>query len=130
MDTENQDPSTPIYAMSVTKQFNWSETPGFSMPKERKPSPTKYNKAVKEDFPKFSSSTRQTQSDRSPIVTKLHIRETAKLPSLVTPGGSTPARPTNQYTGDLVKGISLVHKSGFMPVFTDEQAKDFATMRR
>jgi len=100
------------------------------MPKKRKPSPTKYNKAETEEYPKFARFQCPTQSSRSPVVTKLYIRETAKIPSLATPGGSTPARQSNQYTGDLVKGISLVHKSGFMPVFTDEQAKDFATMRR
>lgn len=34
------------------------------------------------------------------------------------------------YTGDKVIGISIVHKSCLQPVFTEEQAKDLANMRR
>lgn len=100
------------------------------MPKERKPSPTKYNKAETEEYPKFARFQCPTQSSRSPVVTQSYVRETAKIPSLATPGGSTPVRQSNQYTGDLLVGISLVHKSGFAPVFSNEQAKDFAAMRR
>ena len=34
------------------------------------------------------------------------------------------------YTGENVLGISLVHKSCLQPVFSKEQAEDFANMRR
>lgn len=34
------------------------------------------------------------------------------------------------YTGDQVIGISIVHKSCLQPVFSQEQAKDLANMRR
>ena len=34
------------------------------------------------------------------------------------------------YTGDKVLGVSIVHKSCLQPVFSETQAKDFASMRR
>lgn len=57
-------------------------------------------------------------------------RERLDLPSRSTAGGVAAARDSMKYTGDSVKGISIVHKSCLQPVFTDEQAKDFAGMRR
>ena len=44
--------------------------------------------------------------------------------------GSTAAKPIPQYTGDKMLGIGLRHKSGFEPVFSQEQAEDLAKMRR
>lgn len=35
-----------------------------------------------------------------------------------------------KYTGDVVKGIALMHKSNFVPVIDDEHAIDIARMRR
>jgi hypothetical protein len=34
------------------------------------------------------------------------------------------------YTGDKIKGIGTMHKSNAVPVFTDDEAKDIASMRR
>jgi hypothetical protein len=67
-----------------------------------------------------------------------------KLPSLlVPPGRETPSYPslnsnvygcgkkeTVFYTGDKMKGIGTLHKSNAVPIFTDEEAKDQANMRR
>ena len=57
-------------------------------------------------------------------------RETPKLSSLDT--GFVPCTKTfqNAYTGDKIKGIGTMHKSNAVPVFTDNEAKDLATMRR
>lgn len=57
-------------------------------------------------------------------------RERVVLPSVDTGGGSTAVRETLKYTGTAVKGISLSHKSNLVPVFSDEYAKDLASMRR
>lgn len=57
-------------------------------------------------------------------------RESTRLPSLETPGGSTSPKETLQYTGDNVLGISLIHKSGFQPIFNKQAAIDAANMRR
>lgn len=57
-------------------------------------------------------------------------RVTEKYKSLVTPGGSTAARQSMMYTGDKIKGIGTMHKSNMVPVFTNDEAKDLASMRR
>jgi len=57
-------------------------------------------------------------------------RETPKHPSLGTPGGVAAKTEVMYYTGDKMKGIGTLHKSNAVPVFTDEEARDQATMRR
>jgi len=58
-------------------------------------------------------------------------RETVKHPSKVTPGGSCTKPVTgNVYTGTAMIGIGTLHKSNAVPIFTNEDAKDQANMRR
>ena len=57
-------------------------------------------------------------------------RETPKAASLDT-GFVTCAKTfQNTYTGDKIKGIGTMHKSNAVPVFTDNEAKEIASMRR
>jgi hypothetical protein len=58
-------------------------------------------------------------------------RETPNYPSLQTFGGSA-TKPIHGkvYTGTAMKGIGTLHKSNAVPIFTDEEARDQATMRR
>jgi len=58
-------------------------------------------------------------------------RETVRHPSMVTPGGST-TKPIHGkvYTGTAMKGIGTLHKSNAVPIFSDQEAKDQASMRR
>ena len=58
-------------------------------------------------------------------------RDVRKYPSMVTPGGSA-TKPVkgNVYTGTAMKGIGTLHKSNAVPIFSDEEAKDQANMRR
>ena len=51
------------------------------------------------------------------------------IPSRVTAGGST-ASVHKVYTGTKVLGIGTMHKSNAVPIFSDEEAHDIATMRR
>lgn len=37
---------------------------------------------------------------------------------------------TTMYTGDLVKGIAVMHKSCLQPVFSQQEAEESAKMRR
>jgi len=62
---------------------------------------------------------------------KRYIRETPSFPSLDSGGGiaTKPVRG-NVYTGDKMKGIGTLHKSNAVPIFTDEEARDQANMRR
>ena len=57
-------------------------------------------------------------------------RETPKIPSLPFTAGPCTKPAPKQYTGTKVKGIGTMHKSNAVPIFSDEEAKDIATMRR
>jgi hypothetical protein len=57
-------------------------------------------------------------------------RETPNYPSLNTTEYNTYKKDIQQYTGDKMKGIGTLHKSNAVPIFTDEEAKDQASMRR
>jgi len=43
---------------------------------------------------------------------------------------NTARRETTKYTGTLVKGIGTMHKSNAVPVISEQEAIDIATMRR
>jgi hypothetical protein len=57
-------------------------------------------------------------------------RETPKIPSLPFTGGVCAKRENPVYTGSAIKGIGTMHKSNAIPIFSDEQAVEIATMRR
>ena len=57
-------------------------------------------------------------------------RETPKIPSLPFTAGPCTKAPDKIYTGTAIKGIGTMHKSNAVPVFSDEQAVEIATMRR
>jgi len=57
-------------------------------------------------------------------------RETPKIPSLPFTGGPCALKPNPVYTGDKIKGIGTMHKSNAIPVFSDQEAMEIATMRR
>jgi len=82
-----------------------------------------------------------------PSVVKKKIIETVKFPKLTIPADRNPYSiksvdsgrgqanwnrkdRVTQYTGTAMKGIGTLHKSNAVPVFTDEEAKDQASMRR
>jgi len=57
-------------------------------------------------------------------------RETPKIPSLPFTAEPCLKKATPVYTGTAIKGIGTMHKSNAVPIFTDEQAVEIATMRR
>lgn len=57
-------------------------------------------------------------------------RETPKIPSLPFTGGVCTKKENPVYTGSAIKGIGTMHKSNAVPIFSDEQAIEIATMRR
>ena len=57
-------------------------------------------------------------------------RETPKIPSLPFTAGPCTKAPDKVYTGTAIKGIGTMHKSNAVPIFSDEQAVEIATMRR
>jgi hypothetical protein len=54
------------------------------------------------------------------------------LPSIPLTGPMACTKPVEEmrYTGDKMIGIGTLHKSNAVPIFTDEEAKDQANMRR
>lgn len=52
------------------------------------------------------------------------------IPSRNTGEGVATAKPTPQYTGTEMIGVTILHKSCLQPVFTEQEAKDAAGMRR
>ena len=57
-------------------------------------------------------------------------RSTAHIPSLNTGVGTAARAPDKVYTGNAVVGISTLHKSNGVPVFSKEEAIDISKMRR
>jgi hypothetical protein len=57
-------------------------------------------------------------------------RETPKHPSLPFSGAPCFKKENPVYTGTSIKGIGTMHKSNAIPIFSDEQAVEIATMRR
>lgn len=56
---------------------------------------------------------------------------TRHIPSLDTGhSGPVSSKPNPQYTGTKILGIGTMHKSNAVPVFSDQEAHDIATMRR
>jgi len=64
--------------------------------------------------------------------TKKYIRDTAQVASFtgVASRESCAAKPSPQYTGDLIQGIATMHKSNAIPVLNQQDATDIANMRR
>lgn len=63
---------------------------------------------------------------------KPFVRETQHYPSLPSSGPMSCTKPLEEkrYTGDKMLGIGTLHKSNAVPIFTDEEARDQANMRR
>lgn len=58
-------------------------------------------------------------------------RETKFIPSLDTGHkGAVSSKPAQMYTGTKIIGIGTLHKSNAVPVFSNDEAKDMARMRR
>lgn len=62
---------------------------------------------------------------------KPHVRETPKIPSLNSEcGAATKPIHGKVYTGTAIIGIGTLHKSNAVPIFSEAEAKDQASMRR
>ncbi len=67
-----------------------------------------------------------------PTSSNVHYRDAGpKIPSK-NPADMSPAlkAPDKVYTGTKIIGIGTMHKSNAVPIFSDEQAVDIASMRR
>jgi hypothetical protein len=55
---------------------------------------------------------------------------THNIPSRNTGDGIASSKAVPQYTGTKMLGIGVMHKSNSVPIFSDEEAVEIATMRR
>ena len=73
----------------------------------------------------------KTQSKFTPMKTpSTPVRDTPKIPSLITTGGSCTKPAPKVYTGTAMLGIATMHKSNSVPVFSQEEAVNISKMRR
>lgn len=68
-------------------------------------------------------------------ITKKAIREEIKMDSIVSKPGANSMnecalKPIQKYSGDKIIGISTMHKSNLVPVFSEQDAIDISKMRR
>jgi hypothetical protein len=103
--------------------------------KKRKPNAkqkslaTEWQELVNRTKPQFSVIKKMRSEQFS--APKPFVRETPKYPSLNSNEYNC-FKPIQGkvYTGDKMKGIGTLHKSNAVPIFTDEEARDQASMRR
>lgn len=62
----------------------------------------------------------------------VHIRDTGPRPPSLNPADMRPApkAETKVYTGTKMLGIGTMHKSNSVPIFSNDEAQDIASMRR
>ena len=61
---------------------------------------------------------------------KVYRRETPHIPSHSAGVGTAVRAPDKVYTGNKIKGISTMHKSNAVSIFSDEEAVAISKMRR
>lgn len=78
------------------------------------------------------SSKKESQVITLPTKPKLHVRDTGPRPQSLNSWhtGAVSSKPTQQYTGDSILGIGVLHKSCLQPIFSNQEAEDIAKMRR
>ena len=89
------------------------------MKKPLTPFGTKWHSPVKDVLSPLTHPPSSPIPDHNPQVTSLN-----------TSGGCALLKPKPVYTGSNMLGIGTMHKSNAVPVFSQEQAQDIATMRR
>lgn len=87
---------------------------------------TEWEKLMKKYETKKVTATKQTTWTPP----KAFVRETPNIPSLSTGHHDCSKKASPVYTGTAIKGIGTMHKSNAVPIFSDEQAIEIATMRR
>lgn len=112
----------------------------FTSPgKSKKKKPNAKQRALNESWEKMlkkyetkisNVATKPEKLSQSYSLGKPACRETPKIPSLPFTGAPCYKKPNQVYTGTAIKGIGTMHKSNSVPVFSDQEAIDIATMRR
>ena len=106
----------------------------YTHQRSRKRKPTAKQRQLQAEWEELVNRTKlnnKIDNNAKPLVNnKRYIRETEYIPSKDTGYYNTFKKADLYYTGDNMKGIGTLHKSNAVPIFTDEEAKDQAKMRR
>jgi hypothetical protein len=108
-------------------------SPGKSKKKKPNAKQRELNESWEKMLKKYTTKTVANSTQQLSDVYSLGkpaCRETPKIPSLPFTGGPCPKKPNPVYTGNAIKGIGTMHKSNSVPVFSNQEAIDIATMRR
>ena len=108
------------------------------IPKSKQKKLTKAQQEQKADWLAAINKLSSKRYSNSPVAktrlplqkTATYHRETPKVASLDTGFIACTKKFGNSYTGEKIKGIGTMHKSNAVPIFTDNEAKDIASMRR
>lgn len=103
--------------------------------KKRKPNAKQRELAAEWEALKLKYATKSTVRNKKSdnyVPEKSYVRETRQYPSLVSSQPSACTKPVEpmRYTGTNIIGIGTLHKSNAVPIFSENEAKDQATMRR
>lgn len=82
---------------------------------------------------RFGKPLPKKSKDVSPVQDPIYKKKEQHVPSMNSLGkmhSVTKVKQTNKYTGELITGIGVMHKSNLVPVINNDMAKDLATMRR
>lgn len=104
-----------------------------SLGKSKKRKPNAKQRELQADWEKLLKKyeTKPVSKKVKPVAQpKPFIRETPHIPSLNSGFHDCTKKAAPVYTGDKIKGIGTMHKSNAVPIFSDEQAIEIATMRR
>lgn len=82
---------------------------------------------------RFGKPLSKKSKDVSPVQDPVYRKKEQHVPSMNSLGrmhSVTKVKQSNKYTGELITGIGVMHKSNLVPVINNDMAKDLATMRR
>jgi hypothetical protein len=120
-----------MYFLSEIVMFVYTKTSS----KKRKPNATQRELQASWDAMVKKYSTKKVVVKEQPLsdvysLGRIACRETPKIPSLPFTAGACFKSPDKVYTGTKIIGIGTMHKSNAVPIFSDDEAKDIASMRR
>jgi len=109
-------------------------------PKSKKRKPNAKKRELQESWQKILKNHKVNQTDSKKSQFQVYVpqprpwieqeRDPKRFPSFDTGYHDTSKKNVLFYTGDKMKGIGTLHKSNAVPIFSDQEAKDQANMRR
>ncbi len=122
--------------MTMHIEGPWLSTTGKKKGKQkfRNAEQARKSRELKEDWNKLVAKYETKTEIKKPVKSlKLNLSyrgQDTNIPSAEFTGGVCAKAPDKVYTGTAMKGIGVMHKSNAVPIFSDEEAVNIASMRR